>query len=371
MIGDRSSRRRAPTAASSARPSATGSRRANGRQARRDARSGCRCRRAVARRDAASRASPVAAVVADPFDVAQLVVVGQFGEDRAVRRCRKAVRMREVEDVLQTPMSPLSTGVSAHLLRSWRFSAYSVPCFAVDESECLLSPMLRVLPRFGIERGSGPSLLIRRLSPRSPIHPVPSPNVAMTLEGKPAVGRRDVEPHGAVAIGARQRDPARLVTGEHRPVRMTETIAIAYRKYRDARPDRIEERLDRRRAAAMVRNEWDLCGQRVACSVHEPAFAARIDITVSSADVSPASMRSTHDRPFDGPRPGRRRPGIVNATPSRSSAARPRTAAGRRRRRRPHRATAGCSARCRPAAGARRLPHRRPVHRPRDRHPRD
>ncbi len=50
----------------------------------------------------------------------------------------------------------------------------------------------------------------------------------MSLERKPAVGRRDVEPHGAIAIGARQRNPARLVTRENRPVRMSETIAIAY-----------------------------------------------------------------------------------------------------------------------------------------------
>jgi hypothetical protein len=87
---------------------------------------------------------------------------------------------------------------------------------------------------------------------RSPIHPVTSPRVAIPLEREPPVRRRDVEPHGAVAIGARQRDCARLVAGKDRAVRMPEAIAIAYRKYRDARLDRIEERLDRRRAAAVV-----------------------------------------------------------------------------------------------------------------------
>lgn len=46
-----------------------------------------------------------ARIVSVSLDTADLVIVREFGKDRAIRRGRKAVRMREMDDVLQACLS--------------------------------------------------------------------------------------------------------------------------------------------------------------------------------------------------------------------------------------------------------------------------
>jgi hypothetical protein len=47
-----------------------------------------------------------ARIVCNAFDVAHVVVVGEFGENRPVSRGRKAVRVRKMNDVFQLRLSP-------------------------------------------------------------------------------------------------------------------------------------------------------------------------------------------------------------------------------------------------------------------------
>ena len=100
---------------------------------------------------------------------------------------------------------------------------------------------------------------------------------------------------------------------------MVKTVAIAYLKYRDERPDRIEERLGRRRLAAVMRHEQHVGAQRVARRARAACARRRASMSAARSAERPAALVtfSTHDCAFGLPASG---PGsghsIANSTPS-------------------------------------------------------
>ncbi len=86
----------------------------------------------------------------------------------------------------------------------------------------------------------------------SPSHPVTRVRLPETLDG---YVKRQLHAHRAVFVAARQFYIAHSIPLENRWMRMVETVAVAYLKYRNARLHGVEERLGRRRLAAVMRHD--------------------------------------------------------------------------------------------------------------------